>query len=207
MTEIEKLLADHEAGHSVFQMDYFITSKAGGMTAYGQYKQALRELHKRYAGLKELGFAKMKLNAKIEKLAYELTLEKADPFAYKRDSIKLERRQWQLSELENTIADTQREYDHFAMQALALKEQVGELSPERRRELDAEMWVTNIKRMAALDFIISKAISRQTFEIMLSLPAELYGEFRDPEKLLEWFNKTEIKRLESERPEALRAPA
>ena len=49
---LDDLFADHQGSHSNFQMDNFITIRSGG-TAYGQYKQSLRELHKRWRGLKE----------------------------------------------------------------------------------------------------------------------------------------------------------
>ena len=50
---IETLLAEHQHGHSDFQMDFVITVRNGG-TPYGCYKQSLRELHKRWRLLVEI---------------------------------------------------------------------------------------------------------------------------------------------------------
>ena len=51
--ELDILLKDHQTGMSDFQDDYLVTAKSGG-TAYGQYKQALRETYRRFRGLREL---------------------------------------------------------------------------------------------------------------------------------------------------------
>ena len=69
--KLQDLLQDHQLFHSQFQQDYFITLKAGG-TLYGQYKQALRELYKRFRGLRETICDKRIAEIKIRRLEQEI---------------------------------------------------------------------------------------------------------------------------------------
>ena len=62
--KLRELLDDHQTGHSEFQDDYLITWRHGG-TIYGQYKQALRELYRRFRGLRELSCDREKLQIEI----------------------------------------------------------------------------------------------------------------------------------------------
>jgi len=54
-----------------------------------------------------------------------------------------------------------------------LKEQVGELTPERRAELDLDMWMHNIKMIAISDYFSTGRLSGNLIEIVLSLPADI----------------------------------
>ncbi len=50
---VEDLLKDLEFGHSDFQVEHFIVG--GGITDWGKYKQALREIHGRLQSHKKAG--------------------------------------------------------------------------------------------------------------------------------------------------------
>jgi len=81
MTQLKNLLDDHQTGMSQFQDDYFVTTRAGG-TLYGQYKQSLRELYKRFRGLRELTCNQERLSIDIEELKEKI--ETAISFELKR---------------------------------------------------------------------------------------------------------------------------
>jgi hypothetical protein len=50
-SRLKAMLDDHQKYHSNLQIDRFIIYKSG-VTPYGMYKQALRELYSRYESMK-----------------------------------------------------------------------------------------------------------------------------------------------------------
>lgn len=202
MIAVDTLLADHQLYHSEFQMDSLITIRAGG-TQYGCYKQALRELWKRYRGLSEL-YSQLEL-VKID--IDELSVKRSETdLARRRVAVHLARKRLTLRELEKNVVDTEREFVHFYKQAAALKCAIGELTEARRAELDREMWEHRIRSSAAIDFITSGRLSATTIENLCSYPSEmrkrLATDLLDPRcqrKLVEWWLSfsTEIPAIES----------
>lgn len=185
--ELQILLTDHQHYHSDFQMDHLITIRAGGGTPYGQYKQALRELFKRYRGLKELYSERELLLVDIE----ELESDDSDGFEHRRNQIRLAKKRMELEDLARNIRDTEREFKRFYAQATGLKQQIGELTEERRAKLDREMWRHKIKAMAAVDFLTTGRLGVNTIEFLHSAPKEmrssLLSEIKDHRSLIAWF--------------------
>ena len=155
---VEKLLSDFRPEHSEFQMENFII---GGGHPWGQYKQALRELSARHL----------------------VMVESSQKIAELRDEIKRQRAKWfgrghvngheaKLTALKDSRKSKAREYYTFYRIARDLKKQLGEITPKRRRELEAEMWLDKARRMAALDLMTTGGIQRQTAEFLTSLPRE-----------------------------------
>lgn len=196
MSDLDKLhdvLKDHQLYHDHVQLDSFITTKAGYAHPYGMYRQALRELHKRERGLKDLGFQRELLEVEIEEMEAGLTA--LIGFAYRKAAIQIAQKRGQLEDLKKSIADTERELNHFLRQALALKAKIGEISPERRRTLDTEYWVHVLKCQAALDVLTTGHLSRATMENIASLPntlrmcvLEVVAD-NNRDRLLRWFEK------------------
>lgn len=166
---LKKLLEDHQLYHSDFQMDHLITIRAGG-TIYGQYKQALREFYKRYRGLKELYAERELTQVDIDELTVK---DDKDEFQQRRNKINLAKKRMALEEIEKNISDTEREFGRFYAQAVTLKSQIGELTPERRDKLDREMWVFKLKEMAALDLATTGHLSQSTYELIGSVSSEV----------------------------------
>lgn len=206
--DIRALLADHELFHSDFQMDYLITVRSGG-TPYGCYKQALRELYKRVRGLRQAYSDKALLQVDIDELALALHV-KGDGIpallARRRTTIHLASKQLAMEEADRVIRDTEREFQRFAAQAAALKGSIGELTPERRAELDREMWRHKLRAMAAVDLLTRGALGENTVTFLQAAPLdwrgplleEIKGEvdsFRAGEKradgLIQWFETYE----------------
>lgn len=185
---LQELLNDHQLYHSDFQMDNIITVRAGG-TLYGQYKQALRELFKRYRGLKQLYTERELLQVDIEELTEKL--ETIERFERRRAEINRTQKIMSIEEMYKNIKDTEREFKRFYAQAVALKNQIGDLTPEKRNKLDQEMWEYKLKEMACVDFVSQGRLSNVTYEMLISAPAyirfKLLDEIKDHEKLLNWY--------------------
>ncbi|HLJ10990.1 MAG TPA: hypothetical protein VKU82_07370 [Planctomycetaceae bacterium] len=174
MIALNLLLADHQEFHSDLQMDAFITLRSGG-TLYGCYKQALRELHRRTQGLRDL-YSRSAL-AEID--ADELTAEAPCQFERRRNRIKAAEKRLALQEFQRAVFDTEREFLRFYGQAVAIREALAAqgiafpLDAETRDRLDREMWEHKIKCMAAVDFIAHGRLNVNTVELLQALPAQI----------------------------------
>lgn len=192
---INTLMQDYQHFHSEFQQDFFIITHAGGFTAYGQYIQTLRELNKRLRGLNEIENDIEILKIEIEEL--QTTLD--DSFQGRKNKIELNRKQFNLAQSENVLRDTRREYEHFLKRAKFLKEIVGDLTPERREQLEMDMWRSNLKRDAALDMLAEGRIGRATIDSIMCCPQEIRGELldiiRNPNEhnnLIAWYENNQL---------------
>jgi len=151
---LQTIFGDHRHFHSRWQIDHAITAKAGG-TVYGCYRQAVRELHKRWRGLRGLYSERVRLLQEREAVN-----------GLQRCEMRL-----QAVEADHVIADTEREFLRFWGQAVACRRLLGlddaEPMPEELRErLESEFWEHQIKAMAAVDFITTGRLSRNTVEIL-----------------------------------------
>lgn len=192
MTQLKNLLDDHQTGMSQFQDDYFVTTRAGG-TLYGQYKQSLRELYKRFRGLRELTCNQERLIIDIEEL--EAKIETSISFELKRAKVDYKEKIMLMEESQRVIKDTEREFTRFYHQACLFKEQIGDLTDEKRNKLDQEMWVFKVKEMALIDWVTTGFLRNSTYEFLNSLPKRLKQEvaleINDQDKLRDWYEKRE----------------
>lgn len=132
------LMADLQTAHSDVQIDRFIIL-LNGITEYGCYKQALRELHTRFHTM----------------LGYWLDLETlkcdeadiGDPKDDRRQQLELAKLRLRRMGLNESFAESRREFLRFLGHAQYLKGKVGELTPERRAEFEREFWLENIRHM------------------------------------------------------------
>ena len=97
--------------------------------------------------------------------------------AKERHVIEIERKRLELIEGEQVLRDSEREFMRFAGQALACRRAIGlsddQVMPEVLRErLDAEFWEYQVKSMAAIDFITTGRLSRNTVELIAATRAE-----------------------------------
>ncbi len=97
-------------------------------------------------------------------------------------------------DVEFSIRDTEREFLRFFGIAAALKQRLGELTPERRAQLDEEMWEHRLKCLAAVDFISQGRLSAGTVEFLQACPlamrrrvADLVLDPRRHAELIEWY--------------------
>lgn len=181
-SEIKELLEDHVIGHSFFQDDYFIVYKSGG-TPYGQYKQALRELHKRYKGLREEFYIYEKNEIEIKML--EKSTDELDVLELKYKKLRQE-------DYYSNLVSTYREFYRFYQIAKELKtylvDKYGELTDGVVDMLDTEMWIWKLKEFIAKDIKTNGRITSATYESMLGFPKDIRNIFLTDYKL-EGFNE------------------
>jgi hypothetical protein len=162
---IPAILADNQHFHSTWQIDTAITAKAGG-TLYGCYRQACRETHKRWRGLRDLYYQIRIAELDLEDL-------KAAGDIDERKRLDIERKRLEVVESRQVIRDSEREFLRFAGQALACRRALGlvdsETMPEEMRErLDAEFWEYQIRCLAAVDFITQGRLSKNVVELLVA---------------------------------------
>ena len=169
---IEELLADHQGGHSDLQIERFITIK-GNWTAYGRYKQCLREIDGRHRGLQELREEAELAALDLQDAARWLGSETEGTADHTRRRIARDRQQRRLDQTRRAIAEQERELQRFVELATELKQQLGELTPRRRSELERELWAVRTRAMVALDLFTSGSLSTATAELLIALPADI----------------------------------
>jgi len=168
--KLKELLDDHQTGHSEFQDDYLITWRHGG-TGYGQYKQALRELYRRFRGLRELSCDREKLEIEIQQAKEKA--QNGQSYEGELARVEFKRKSMQLEELERSLINTKREFMRFFQQASHLKGFIGELTPAQRKKLDREMWIHRTKTVVALDLLTIGRLSKSTYELLGALPGQM----------------------------------
>lgn len=149
MESLETLFADHRPFHTTLQCRAFITAKSG-VTPFGQYRQALRELTSRTWSAFDEMLRADELRIEIEEAEESVTRCEAESCgelspAVRRAQIALARREIELRQLELTLHDRLREWGEFYAQACGLREQLGflpgqPLDDARREELEADMF-------------------------------------------------------------------
>jgi hypothetical protein len=204
---ITSILADNEHFHSTWQIDNAITAKSGG-TLYGCYRQACRETHKRWRGLRD-GYYQRRI------AALDLAdLEQQEPT--ERRSLDIQRQRLELIEGEQVLRDSEREFLRFAGQALACRRALGlndeqTMPREMRERLDGEFWEYQLRCLAAVDFITTGRLSRNVVELLVSVSGEMRQRLRAAildtdahDKLVGWYLSHEP---EMPQPLALTMPA
>ena len=171
---LKELLKDHETGMTKFQDDYFVTGKSG-ITLYGQYKQSLRELYKRFRGLRELTFNRKRLDVDIAEAKYNSIHAESD-FDRQRAQIDSDEKTALIEESERVINDTKREFTNFYNQAVALKKQLGRLTKKKCEQLEKEMWAEKAVMGAACDMLTKGRIAEGTLDLIISFPKEMRSE-------------------------------
>jgi hypothetical protein len=176
--QIETLLGDHQLYHSDLQMDCFIT-RQNGITPYGCYKQALRELASRWNALKRLYLNRREKELDTEETQLELNRMQATP---ETDRIELERMQinhirarMELDGMVRSWRDTVREFRRFLSQATGLRKSLLDAgwdvsNPTHRAELEREFSANNLLRRAAVEMWGTGRITGNTLEAAFNHP-------------------------------------
>ena len=199
MYKLTELLADVTPNHSVFQMDHFITKRTGG-TAYGQYKQALRELQSRYDNVRNSCSGHKKFDIDIEEMEYKMEklkqgIEEAPdpkPLEFELRRIEIDYQQQMATKItrKNDWESQVREFVRCYQQCCILKDKVGELTEERLMALEEEMFSFKMLEMAALELITVRSVSINTLETILAFTPEnrknCLDKIKEPAELLKW---------------------
>jgi len=187
--ELRRLLDDHQMYHDDVQLESFILRQHGG-TLWGCYKQALRELYKRYRGLKDIEGNRATLEAQLS----------TSGLMDNQQAVARQQGRLQLEDLDRALADTQREAGWFFLVARQMKEQLGDITPEYRRELDRAYWHYKCSERAALDYLTLGGLSEQTISMVQYLPTDMRREVlafvQDRDEVVNWFGEYEYPRLD-----------
>ena len=172
---LQELLADHQFYHSDLQIDHLILARSGAGTLGGLYKQALRELFKRYRILRGLYATRARTRIELDKVPWwKYVVRFVAGAAYRQcERIRQAERELSFDDLERNIADTEREFNRFLAHADALKRKVGPLTPERRTELDREYWCHTLRNSILQSALSGQRPDGNTVEFLAALPSTI----------------------------------
>ena len=169
----DQLLADFQEGATQFQMRQFNVIQTG-VTPWGQYVQAMRELKTRRDVLELLTLQQVELDLRIAKDCHwpKRCRRRFVPFGRREHLLRMTVYQREGKALKDQLATTRREELEYRAIVTVLKEQIGEVTPERRHELDVDKWVHDVARRAYLDKVCTGALAHGTAEILYAAPME-----------------------------------
>jgi len=197
--ELGSLFGDHRKYHSERQIDSFIVARSG-LTPYGRYRQSLRELWSRYSSLWSAWRELQELQIDLEEA--EARAEFESDFDRRRHVLKVQDLRVRKDSKVFAVREISREFARFLAHARAWKEQVGELTDERRRVLDDEFWRETFRNMAGLDVVQSGAVSRKCWALVSTLPKRerlpLLAELQNTAQLRNYIVSREMPELPSE---------
>jgi hypothetical protein len=172
MTIID-VLADYEPFHSRFQLLHLVIVR-NGLTIYGSYKQALREIASRLPSIAEE--------------SQKLLRMRLDDGKHNLDRI--------IEQLEYvTFKDRVRELAYLVGLATAMKKLIGELTPEKRLLYEEQYWLDYVCSSVARELIADGRISSQTVDLIHAMPIrqrqEILAKLKDPvgqQSLVHWYS-------------------
>ncbi len=188
MKDLKNIFNDHVLSNTDYADNLIINGIA--RSEYGQYKQAVRELYKRFRGLRECSFSREKLDVDIAECKY-LSENAENEFERQRNEIDYRHKISMIEESDRVLNDTKREFVTFYKLATQLKKIIGEISVEKRFECDRTDHLNKIKELVAMDFIASGRVSKENIERITHMPEEskkdILNSIKDPKTLVNWF--------------------
>lgn len=171
---IKALLSEHQKYHSPFQIECFILDDHSGGTAYGFYRQCLREMKRRVRNI-QLGLIETsRMERKKEELgsrARQIDLF-GDP-AYPGAIEDLAELQLSADEMALTLQEQWRELLLFYQHAVNTRKRLPqELTPEIRNQLDIQMWEGKIARRVELEKRTEGKLTMETQRMITHMPRE-----------------------------------
>lgn len=165
---LEELKKDFQMFHSSIQIKDFILLK-NGETEWGVYKQALRELTSREQSIRSMyaSIAKTKIDLEeIQDKLSKVAIPDKDSFQNRRLKIQEAELIYSIKDAEVALKDVEREFSIFYNVAVQLKQKLGEITEERRKQLDRDYWVTHTKLMIARDLRNQHQLSAETIKMI-----------------------------------------
>lgn len=197
MFSIQELIADHRTGQDNFQDDYFVTEKHG-ITDFGKYKQSLRQLYQKIRGLRQSYFLREKSKIDIDELKNDIESGETNVFESRRKEIDYKDKILGLGELEVSIKNDEREAKRYYQQACYFKEKLGDLTEKNRKQMEQDLWIKKMKRVAAIELVTQGRVQNNTYDSILSFPVEIrndilksVGTTEGRKELVESFEKRE----------------
>lgn len=167
------VLADWRPEHTPIQLAHFVIGNHSAGTVWGAYVQSMRELSGRVESLRSSEFQLEELQLAVR----EAKLDREDAgsggggprgeLAVDKAHLALRRAEASLKAAESHRESARREVATVLALALQAREAVGELTEERRLELEWEFWATSFAQKIAFLRASGAPISD---EIALSIP-------------------------------------
>jgi hypothetical protein len=172
MEQITEMLKDLTHLHSNFQIDHFIVEKAG-VSAWGMYQQALRELDSRLAGIRSATLDDLEIDIDIDEAEGSLATLELGSYDYRRTEVELIRLKLRKAAAEKMMREQLREFNRFAAIGLAMKRKFGTLKPYEIERLEQAHWIAKIRNLVTADMNSHHALSKSTQETLAVLPADV----------------------------------
>jgi hypothetical protein len=140
MIPLDALLLYHNSSQTDFQLDRFVTIRSGG-TPYGCFFQALREMFKRFRGIRADYLARRKLHVRLKR--YQQLAAGTD-YRAELAAIRIDETLEALEYTEKQIRTDEREFLRTYSQAASLFMHLGfdreAPNPKRLEQLERERW-------------------------------------------------------------------
>lgn len=166
MNPITEAMQEHL--YTSHQFPNLMYGTLGKRTAWGQYHQALREIHGRIQGM----------------AAYKKLVEE------KKNNCKTLFDQIDLAEISRQEKECEREARYLAAVILHHRATFAGITQQKRDQLDLEAWVHDIKMESAAGIIACGRIPQNVAGQILGLPSEvkrhLIPEIKNADALLSW---------------------
>ena len=169
---ISELLADYEPFHSEFQLLNLVVMR-NGITLYGCYKQALREIAARLASITQ-----------------ESRIGLSQRFEDEHPNLGVILREYE----QRVFYDRIRELAFLIGLATSIKRLLGPLRKEERVLLEEQYWHYYLRSMVARDLVASGCVSIQTVDLIHAMPIRIRQlvlfELKDPiaqQGLIDWY--------------------
>lgn len=163
LARASSLLHDHEPGHDDTQIALWVIKK-NGLTPWGEYRQCLREIDKRFSALEN---CVIDLDENRQRIA-DLHVTDRGPVrdcALRRANIE------KLAILQRRRTLT-RELEVFVELAEQRRSELGEITPERRVDLDREFWIRKLAFQAKAELLATGTMSANLLELLACLPGD-----------------------------------
>lgn len=177
MTDRDDVLADLRIGHSETQLDWFVLA-GHGVTVWGAYQQALREIRARSAALRAGDFEIDRATIRLAKAeaAVKAAKNARDDIAEMQATLDVEEAEAALDAAGEAQADRERELRHFESRGAELRARLladGPLTPDRVRRLDEDHWYAVVRRRVALEIAANDRVDGSTLALFAGMPVHL----------------------------------
>ena len=151
-------------------MDRLVVAKSG-ITTYGRYVQALRELYGRYRAIRECLFEVEELTIDVD--AANLRVASGDEIERRRALLERKRKRAALSECESRLNGVCYEFTRYFLNALALKKVLGPLNQESVEGHERELMLAQVRKSIADDCLNGRMMTPRTWNLVCALvPAD-----------------------------------
>lgn len=211
------LLGDHRLFHSTLQCRRFITAKAG-VTPYGMYRQALRELNSRTWSLFDEMLRREEIQVDLDELARKVEVAEE---TYGENNIQLRRLRLEqgrkvveMAQLEHAMTDRYREWAEFYGQCCTLRPLLGlregqQLAEDKRDLLDEQMFAHQFAaqiraRIEAGERPLDSALTQVIETLPTGIRTPLLAAGQNQQEFIQWHDSQRPGELPA--PEALPTP-